>query len=207
MLLVVIITSLFFGCAGFSQQYKATTEGTTINYVVNKEDLVNPNTKVFVMSTDERIDKEVIGESAKPTVGKRLLGYLVFGVFNAAFPDQPPTLRNQEDPIRIFKTAMTERFSRNGVVIVNNKEDDSIIMDLLVRAFKLDFDSGNWVGEVAYVAKVIRREEIISEVTVHKKAKTFNLYGFGSGEKALNEAFNKAINDLDINSCFSKLPK
>lgn len=206
LLAVGMIVILFGGCAGLSQQYKASSEGMAINYVVNKEQFVDPKVNIIVVSTDERIDKEVIGEGAKPSVGKRFIGYLAFGVFFAAFPDQP-TLQDQEDPIRIFKTAMTERLSRNGVLIANNKDSDSIIIDLFVRTFKLDFHFGNWLGEVAYVAKVRRNEGIICENTIYKKSKVFNLYGYGSGEKAINEAFNEAINEMDINSCFSKLSK
>lgn len=203
---IFVTVTLTFGCAGLSQQYKATTEGMTINYTVNKEQFFVPKENIFIISNDERVDKEVIGEGAKPTVGRRFMGYLAFGVFYAAIPDQP-SFREQEDPIGIFKSAMTERLSKNGVDVTNNKENDSIIIELFIRRFKLDFNFGKWLGEVEYIAKAKRNEESICESNVYEKSNTFNLYGYGSGEKAINEAFNKAINKLDINNCFSKLKK
>ena len=60
-----------------------------MNYTVNKEQFVDPKAKVFISSSDERLDKEVIGHGAKPSVGTRVLGYVSFGVIYAAMPDQP----------------------------------------------------------------------------------------------------------------------
>lgn len=210
LLLIIIVVILLSGCAGLSQQYKASTEGVSVNYTVNREQFVDPKAKVFISSNDERVDKEVIGDGAKPTVGQRILDsaalYIAFGVIYAAIPDQP-NLRVQQDPIGIFKIATAERLSNNGIVITNHNENDVWAIDLLVGQFKLDFNFGKWTGEVGYVARVKKGGEIICENKIYEKATAFNLYGFGSGERAINEAFNKAINRLDINTCFSKVQK
>jgi hypothetical protein len=101
---VIAFITLLSGCAGLSQQYRASTEGIAVNYTVKKEQLISPKEKVAVSSSDERLDKDIIGDGAKSTVGTRVLGYVAFGVIYAAMPDQP-TLKDQQDPIRIFKTA------------------------------------------------------------------------------------------------------
>jgi hypothetical protein len=205
-LLGIALAALLSGCAGLSQQDRASTEGISVNYTVKKEQLINPKEKVVILLSDERLDKELIGEGAKPTVGTRVLGYISFGVVYAAMPDQP-TFKDQQDPIRIFKTATTERLSKNGIIVTNNHEDGTLALDLLVRQFKLDFNFGTWTGEAGYVARVKKSGEIICESTVYEKATAFNLYGFGSGEKAISEAFNKAIDKFDVNACFSKFQK
>ena len=206
LLLVIGLVTLLSSCAGLSQQHKASTEGISLNYTVHKEQFINPKTKVFILSSDERLDKEVIGDGAKSSVGTRVLGYVAFGVIYAAMPDQP-TFEDQQDPVRIFKTAMSERLSKNGIILTNDKENDAITIDLLVRQFKLDFNFGKWTGEVGYVARITKNGEIVCEANMYEKATTFNLYGFGSGEKAISEAFNKAIDRFNVNSCFSKLHK
>ena len=206
LLLVMGFVTLLSSCAGLSQQYKASTEGISVSYTVHKEQFVNPKAKVFISSSDERLDKEVVGDGAKSAVGPRVLGYVAFGVIYAAMPEQP-TFKDHQDPIRIFKTAMSERLSRNGIILTNDKENDAITIDLLVRQFKLDFNFGKWTGEVGYVARINKNGEIVYENNIYEKATAFNLYGFGSGEKAISEAFNKAIDRFDVNSCFSKLHK
>lgn len=200
---VIVFVALLSGCAGLSHQYRASTEGISVNYTVKKEQFTDPKAKVFVSSNDERLDKEVIGDGAKPSVGTRVLGYVAFGVIYAAIPDQP-TLKDQQDPIRIFKTAMTERLSKNGIIVTSDNENGALVLDLVVRQFKLDFNFGKWTGEVGYVARMKKGGEIICENNIYEKVTAFNLYGFGSGEKAISEAFNKAIDRLDVNSCFSK---
>ena len=206
LLLGIAFVTLLSSCAGLSQQYKASTEGISVSYTVHKEQFINPKAKVFISSSDERLDKEVIGDGAKSSVGTRVLGYVAFGVIYAAMPDQP-TFKDQQDPVRIFKTAMSERLSKNGIILTNDKENDAITIDLLVRQFKIDFNFGKWTGEVGYVARITKNGEIVCENNIYEKATAFNLYGFGSGEKAISEAFNKAIDRFDVNSCFSKLHK
>lgn len=206
LLLGIAFVTLLSSCAGLSQQYKASTEGISVSYTVHKEQFINPKAKVFISSSDERLDKEVIGDGAKSSVGTRVLGYVAFGVIYAAMPDQP-TFKDQQDPVRIFKTAMSERLSKNGIILTNDKENDAITIDLLVRQFKIDFNFGKWTGEVGYVARINKNGEIVCENNIYEKATAFNLYGFGSGEKAISEAFNKAIDRFDVNSCFSKLHK
>ena len=152
-LVVIIFTVLLSGCAGLSRQYRASTEGISVNYTVKKEQFVDPKAKVFVSSSDERPDKEIIGDGAKPSVGSRVLGYVAFGVFYAAMPDQP-TLAAQQDPVQIFKTAMIERLVKNGIIVTSDTENSALSLDLAVRQFKLDFNSGKWTGEVGYVARM-----------------------------------------------------
>jgi len=202
----IIFVTLLSGCAGLSQQYKASTEGISIDYTVKKEHFTNLKEKVFISSSDERLDKEVIGDGAKPTIGTRVLGYVGFGIVYAAMPDQP-ILKNRQDPISIFKTATTERLSRNGIIVTDDKDTDALAVELLVRQFKLDFNFGKWTGEVGYVARVKKDGETVCQNDIYERATVFNWYGFGSGEKAIGEAFNKAIDKLDVNSCFSKLQK
>lgn len=205
-LLVIAFVTLPSGCAGLSQQYRASTEGISINYTVKKEQLISPKEKVVISSSEERLDKEIIGDGAKGAVGTRVLGYVAFGVIYAAMPDQP-TLKDQQDPIRIFKIALAERLSNNGITVINDKDNGTLAVELLVRQFKLDFNFGKWTGEVGYVARIKKNGEVVCQDDIYERATAFNLYGFGSGEKAINEAFGKAIDRLDINSCFSKLQK
>ena len=131
---------------------------------------------------------------------------MAFGVIYAAMPDQP-TLKDQQDPIRIFKTAMAERLSKNGITVTKDKDNETLTVDLLIRQFKIDFNFGKWTGGVGYVARIKKNGEVVCQDDIYEKATAFNLYGFGSGENVINEAFGKAIDSLDINSCFLKLQK
>jgi hypothetical protein len=196
---IFVLVALLSGCA--------TIEGISVNYSVQKEQFVDPKTKVFVSSSDGRVDKDVIGRGAKETLATRTARYVAFTVLYPALPNQP-ALKDQEDPIRIFQTALTERLSKNGVPVSNVEDKESLVVDLMVKDFKIDFDVVDWIGEVGYVARVKKNGELICQDDIYEAAKSsIRLYGFYSGEKALSEAFGKAIDRLDINGCFLKLQK
>jgi hypothetical protein len=199
---VLILCLVMSGCSGLSRQYRATTEGMAVNYIIQNESMVRPKESINIVLVDERIDKDLIGDGAKSSVGNRFLGYLAFGVFYAAVPDQP-TFLGKEDPVKVFKTAMAERLSKNGVGISNDKDENQLMLELLVRRFKLDFNFGKWIAEAGYVAKLKGRSGVLCEKEVFEKISKFNMYGYGSGEEAINEVFNKAINNFDANSCFA----
>jgi hypothetical protein len=196
---IFVLGALLSGCA--------TIEGISVNYAVQKEQFVDPKAKVFISLADGRVDKNIIGDGAKETVATRTARYVVFTVLYPEMPHQSP-LKDQEEPIQVFKTALTERLSKNGISVVNVEDKEGLVLDLIVKQFRIDFDVVDWIGEVGYTARVKKKGETICQDDVYEAAKSsIRLYGFHSGEKALSEAFGKAIDKLDINGCFSKLQK
>ena len=199
--LMLLVGAFILGCSGLSRQYRASTEGMSLNYVIQKEQLFDPKEPITILLRDERIDKDFIGEGAKPNVGNKFLGYLAFGVFYAIAPDQP-TFQEKEDPVNVFKIAMSQRLKNNGILI-SNDNNSTVVLEILLRRFKLDFTFGRWIAEVGYVAKINKCINVVCEDDIFEKISKFNTYGYGSGEEAINQVFNKSINSFDFNSCFS----
>ena len=125
----------------------------------------------------EALGKILPGADGRIQRGKAGPGEIpvAFGVVYAAMPDQP-TLKDQQDPISIFKTALAERLSKNGIAVTNYKDTDTLSVDLLVRQFKLDFNFGKWTGEVGYVAKVSKNGDVLCQDNIYEKSTAFNLY-------------------------------
>ncbi|NPV03953.1 MAG: hypothetical protein HPY67_04390 [Syntrophaceae bacterium] len=55
-----------------------------------------------------------------------------------------------------------------------------------------------------HTALIQRGEEFVFKREIYEKATAYNWNGFASGESAINDAFNRAINKLDVNDCFLK---
>ena len=197
-LLVIALITLLASCAGRStdinpsfEQISESCDRTyplwffpiSVSYAVKKEDFINPEARVFISVIDERLDKSMsCGRNEHP-----------------------------EDPMRIFKTAMAERLSKNGIIVTSDNENDASAIDLLVRQFNVHWtDAGAiawFTGEVGYVARIKKNGEFVCEYSIYEKARVLNWDGVRSAAKALNEAFNKAIDRLEVSSCFSKLQK
>jgi hypothetical protein len=101
---------------------------------------------------------------------------------------------------------MEERLKNNGIILSSGSKS-SVVLELSVRRFKLDFNFGKWIAEAGYVARSKNNGVVLCEKEIFEKTTKFNVYGYGSGEEAINDAFNKAINAFDVNACFSEFKK
>jgi len=111
---------------------------------------------------------------------------------------------DSEFPVRVFNDAIKKRMSTNGIRVAERQSANEVVVDLDVTDFKIDFRFGKWVAKVGYSARIDEGSRLLCEKRVHREATAFNVYGYGSGQKALNEAFSNAIDALDLNACFSK---
>ncbi len=203
MLGVLGITSAFTGCAGFSQQLQATTTGIKIEYKVPQETLPVPHAPVRVVIKDDRLDSEVLGVGARSTVGSRVLGLFAFGVVSLVVPSEPSF--QQTDLVGMFQKAFEERLKSNGVEITRDSAANKITLEVVLRDFRLDFNFGKWIGEAGYVITMKEDSKVICEDRISEKVVRFNVWGYGSGEAALSEAFAKAVNRANLNGCLSRL--
>ena len=199
---LVLVTSTSASCTGLSQQFHATYGGINIEYRVQKGRLKFPDAKVHVTVVDDRVDKEILGQGARSSFGSRVLGYLGFGLVYATVPGEPD-FRGRMDMVEMFQKAFEERLRVNGVAIVPERGKADLELEVSVRHFRLDFHFSKWLGEVGLVARLRDKSAILCEETIHETARKFNVWGYGSGEGAISEAFNKAINEVSFVRCFN----
>lgn len=201
--LFFLIISGLPGCAGLSQQYRASTQGIKIDYDVKKEATIDLLHSVSIKTLDTRNVGYVIGYGARNTAGNRLIGKIAFGAFYDFLPTNP-FIKRDINPVSAFKVAMEERLKANGVKLERPKPT-TINIELEIKRILLDFKSATWVADISYMARVKFKNKIICEQNITERETAFNLWGFGSGEEALNSAFNKAINKFNL-TCIQETP-
>ena len=202
-LLVVSACFMFSGCAGFSRQLRASTSGIAIQYEVPKESLPTLDSTIGVLIKDERLDNELIGAGARNSFGKKVLGYLTFGLTFMPFSGDPSF--QETDLAGLFQKAFYGRLGLNGVKIVENAAQADAVLEISLRNVRLDFNFGKWWGEVGYVLQLKKGTELIGEDRVSKKVSKFNMWGYGSGETAISEAFSSAVNESNLSGLLSRL--
>ncbi len=201
--LLVSVALAFGGCAGLSQQIRASTSGIAIKYKVPQESLPIPNTPIGISVLDERLDNEVIGPGARNSFGKKALGYLSFGLTFMPFSGDPSF--QETDLVGIFKRAFEGRLRLNGVRVAENPAQADVVLEIHVRNVRLDFNFGQWWGEVGYVLQMKKGKELVGEDRINKKVSKFNMWGYGSGEAAISEAFSTAVNEANLSGLLSRL--
>ncbi|MBI3292175.1 MAG: hypothetical protein HYZ73_05125 [Elusimicrobia bacterium] len=171
------------------------------------------------MVKDERLDREFLGPGVRTTFGARLLGVFAFGLISFAVPGEPTF--QETDLVGIFQKAFEERFRANGVpvasgstgenfyqqhaVVEGGGSSDPVTLEVLVRHLMLDFNFGKWIGEAGYVLRMKKGQELLCEDSISERVTRMNVWGFGSGERVISEAFAKAVNRANLSACLSRL--
>ena len=200
---VLALAWLLAGCTGFSQQFRATTSGIKIEYKVPRETLPVSNSPVRVLIKDERLDSEFLGNGARATFGSRVLGFFSFGLVSFAIPGEPSF--QQTDLVGMFQRAFEERLNTNGIPLTKDSGKDGVVLEILVRNFRLDFNFGKWIGEAGYVMSMKQNSILLCEDRVSEEVAKFNTFGYGTGEAALSEVFGKAVNRANLSECLSRI--
>jgi uncharacterized lipoprotein YajG len=154
---------------------------------------------VRVVSLDGRADYEKdMAQAAKPTKGQEALGILAFGAIYPLFPDveQSQTF----EFVDAFRKALSERLTREGFNIMNSETDDVDTLEMTVSKIMLSFQSGNWHGAINYCANAYRNGTVIYSQQISEYSKKYNLWGTGSGQDAIDEAFTQAIMRFDVDA-------
>ncbi len=203
---IIGVTCLLFsvglsGCAGLSQQMRATYSGIKIEYKTPIETLPVPKSPVQIVVKDERLDREVLGPGAKSSFGSRALGFFAFGIASLAIPGEPSF--QETDLEGIFRKAFSERLKTSNIPIAAESAGDQIVLEVLIRHFNLNFNWGKWLGKAGYVLRVRKGATLLCEESISEQVTRGNMWGYGSGECALSEVFVKAVNRANLASCFS----
>jgi len=182
---------------------RATYSGIKIEYKIPNETLPVPKSPVEIVVKDERLDREVLGPGAKSSFGSRVLGFFAFGIVSLAIPGEPSF--QETDLAGIFQKAFSERLKAGGIPMAASSAKDKITLEVLVRHFNLDFSWGKCVGKAGYILRVQKGSRLLCEKSVSEQVTRGNMWGYGSGERALSEVFNQAVNQADLGACFSNL--
>jgi len=157
---------------------------------------------------DTRADKEIVGPGAKPTIGQHVLGYLFFSVAYApihALNRNGPQVPEEAELPETVRRAFVERFSTNGVLITDAGDVAPVLLEIELNKFLLDFSFGTWTAEAGYRATLTENGAVLCSQAVEEKRTKHNLWGYSSGEAALSDVFNAAVNAFTPTGLYSKI--
>lgn len=197
---VLILTAIMI-CVALSGC--ASSGGLKVSYDVHKEEFggLHP---MQIRVVDARADKEIVGPGAKPTIGKHAIGYIFFGPAYIPFHvlnRNGPQVHEEADLPETVRRAFVERFAANDVAITDGAP---ILLEIELNKFLLDFSLGTWTAEAGYLATITENGSVLCTQAVEEKRTRFNLNGYASGEAALSDVFNAAVNAFTPKACTRK---
>jgi len=205
--IVVVSAIAVTGCSGLAQQMKATSQGLKVSYEVRKEEFGGFRGPLQIQVVDTRSDKEIVGPGAKPTIGQHVLGYLLLSVAYApahALTGQGPHVTEESELPETIRRAFAERFSTNGLRVAHAGDAAPVLLEIELTKFFLDFSFGTWTAEAGYLAKLIENGAEVCRQSLEEKRTRFNVWGYASGEAALSDVFNAAVNAFTPTACTRK---
>lgn len=190
-------------CSSFSNQVRATREGIKIDYEPKEDIFLDSKDTYSAVIYDERFNKAIARDGALgiglPHVTNLLIGGAMYPLMLALAPD----LKMQDNDYQvgsIYKIAVLSRLSKNHIKVSTDNNYD-VLVELFLRELSLDFNGPYWNGESSFVVKIRKGDKYLCEGNIQEKAKLFNMWGLGTAQRALNDAFAKSIDAIDFNNC------
>ncbi|MDP2644071.1 MAG: hypothetical protein Q8P24_03970 [Desulfobacterales bacterium] len=190
-----VISLLFFGAIAFSC---STSSYINIRYKMPAEINQVQGKKVFIIYKDMRPYSEIFGR-----LGKQEFKYFT-GTFSLSLVE-----RNQSEFLAgafqlpaLFTEAIKRRLEKMQAQILPNETEREPVLEIILREFMLDLRGRQWMASMAYEARLMLNQKVLSSESISGKAETMKIIGRSDGEKVLGELFTDLINKLDLYKLF-----
>ena len=108
-----------------------------------------------------------------------------------------PLLIGAFDLTALFREAFKQRFTSEGITVLDQPADDQPVVEIQLNEFILDRDGKNWTATLAYKAITRKANRVLTTQTVSGEAERLKLVGTRDAEKLLGEIFSDMVNRLD----------
>lgn len=191
-----IISIILF--VGMAASFCASKNFITVNYQLPKEPKIVEETSVSLEFKDSREDPAIVTKNAKMALkdfsgnftlivvqqnnDKRLVG--AFSL---------PSMITQ-----IFK----HRLENAGIRVAPEGQRRETVVEIILKAFKLDLVGRKWVINMTYQANLVRQNQFVAGETVTGSAERLRVVGGKDAEMIIGELITDVVNRLDLNELF-----
>jgi hypothetical protein len=191
-----IISIIFF--VGMATSFCASKNFIAVNYQLPGEPKIPGETSVSLAFEDSREDPAIVTKNAKMALkdfsgnftlivvqqnnDKRLVG--AFGL--------------QSMITQIFK----ERLENAGIGVAPEGQRRETVVEIILKAFKLDLVERKWVINMTYQANLIRQNQFIAGETVTGSAERLRVVGSKDAELVIGELITDVVNRLNLSELF-----
>ena len=99
---------------------------------------------------------------------------------------------------QIFK----HRLENAGIRVAPEGQRRETVVEIILKAFKLDLVGRKWVINMTYQANLLRQNQFVAGETVTGSAERLRVVGGKDAEMIIGELITDVVNRLDLNELF-----
>jgi hypothetical protein len=169
-----------------------------INYTLPVEPKITAEAPVSLVFKDHREDPATVSKSAKMAL-KNFSGNFTLIVSQENRNDRLAGAFSLSSMIRqIFKN----RLENAGIRVAPQGESRETVVEIILKAFKLDLVGRKWVINMTYQANLVRQNRFIAGETVTGSAERLRVVGSKDAELVIGELMTDVANRLNLSELF-----
>jgi hypothetical protein len=169
-----------------------------VAYVVPAGNVASPLKEVGLKVEDARRSGAIFGPGAEARQGGNI--EVVSMSAGAAAGDAAP--EGIYDVSGLMQEAFKRKFPVEGFKPIPEAAGDIPVVVIVIKKFFLDVMKHNWIGEIAYDAKLVVNGAVKITRSIEGTGKRLNVLGRADADALIGELFTDCVNRLDLEGLF-----
>ena len=169
-----------------------------VNYQLPAEPEIPATPSVSLVILDSREDPTIVTRTAK-TVLKDFHGNFALIVDRE---NENSRLVGAFSLQSLMRELFKHRLENAGVRVASGEERRETVVEIVLKAFKLDFVERNWIIDMTYQANLLKQDRFVAGETITGSAERLRIAGSKEAEKVIGELITDVVNRLNLNALF-----
>jgi hypothetical protein len=182
---------------GMATSFCASKNFIAVNYQLPEEPKITGETAVSIDFKDSREDPAIVTKSAKMAL-KDFSGNFTLVVQKNNEKRLVGAFSLHSMITQIFK----HRLENAGIGVATEGQRRETVVEIILKAFKLDLVERKWVINVTYQANLIRQNRFVAGETVSGSAERLRVVDNKYAERLIGELITDVVNRLNLNALF-----
>jgi hypothetical protein len=176
----------------------ATSNVLSVNYLLPARSNEIPGRSVAIAFEDARKD----GAFLSPSARQELEGFTNVYALTVSKPGRSGELKGAYALGPLFTEILRYRLEDAGVKVL--PPGAGAQLTLVLKEFRMDYGDRKWSASVAYDARLMKNETLLSQQTVNGSAERVVLMKKTDAEKVIGELVSDTVNQMDLAALFKQ---
>lgn len=196
------LRAVFFLCllVALSAAACATSNVLGVNYQLPARPSEPIPRSVAIVFEDARKDSALLSRSAR----EELEGFTNVFALTVSKPGRSGELKGAYPLGPLFTEILRYRLEDAGLKVLPSSAGADAQFTFVLKEFQMDFGDRKWSAAVAYEARLVKNEALLSRQTVNGSAERVMWMKKADAEKVIGELMSDTINQMDLAALFKQ---